>query len=73
MVSITLADMHEMLFPGLLLTGIGGGCYMSILVKVLAWDYYRHILKLYTDITRGSFEKSSYTEENHTILDVVGD
>jgi hypothetical protein len=26
---------HEMLFPGLLLTVIGGGFYMSILVKVL--------------------------------------
>ncbi|CAB4010403.1 Hypothetical predicted protein [Paramuricea clavata] len=25
--------MHEMLFPGLILTAVGGGCYMSTLVK----------------------------------------
>ncbi|CAB4008829.1 Hypothetical predicted protein, partial [Paramuricea clavata] len=31
---ISTYDMHEMLFPGLILTAFGGGCYISILVKV---------------------------------------
>ena len=33
-VKMYFLGLHEMLFPGLLLTAIGGGFYTSVLVKV---------------------------------------